>query len=72
MNKTSAIARTPVLSRPTGPYPIGVVDLHLVDGSRPDPWNPPQAYRELMVGVVCPAPPERRPTLISPRWRSTG
>lgn len=48
-------AAVPTLPRPTGPFPIGVVDLHLVDRSRPDPWNPPQPYRELMVSVVYPA-----------------
>jgi predicted dienelactone hydrolase len=46
---------TPVLPRPTGAFPIGVTDLHLIDSSRPDPWNPPQPYRELMVSVVYPA-----------------
>jgi predicted dienelactone hydrolase len=50
-----AAAVTPVLPRPTGRFPIGVVDLHLIDRSRPDPWNPPQADRELMVSVVYPA-----------------
>lgn len=48
-------AATPVLPRPTGGFPLGVVDLHLVDHSRPDPMNPPQPYRELMVSVVYPA-----------------
>ena len=48
-------AATPVLPHPTGGFPIGVVDLHLVDRSRPDPWNPPQSYRELMVSIVYPA-----------------
>jgi dienelactone hydrolase len=50
-----AAAVTPALPRPTGKFPIGVVDLHLVDRSRPDPWNPPQADRELMVSIVYPA-----------------
>jgi len=48
-------AATPQLPRPTGPYQIGVVNLHLIDSSRPDPYNPPQPYRELMVSVVYPA-----------------
>lgn len=50
-----AASATPVLPRPTGGFPLGVVDLHLVDHSRPDPMNPPQPYRELMVSVVYPA-----------------
>ena len=45
----------PRLPRPTGPYQIGAVNLHLVDASRPDLYNPPQTYRELMVSVVYPA-----------------
>lgn len=48
-------AATPVLPRPTGGFPLGVVDLHLIDRSRPDPMNPPQPYRELMVSIVYPA-----------------
>ena len=52
---TSKTSATPRLPRPTGLYPIGVVNLHLVDSSRPDLYNPPQAYRELMVSVVYPA-----------------
>lgn len=51
----AAITPPPVLPRPTGGSPIGVVNLHLTDLSRPDPWNPPQPYRELMVSVVYPA-----------------
>ena len=51
----TARAVIPVLPQPTGRFPIGVVDLHLIDRSRPDPFNPPQSYRELMVSVVYPA-----------------
>ncbi|NUS16079.1 MAG: Tat pathway signal protein [Streptomyces sp.] len=40
---------------PTGRYPVGEVDLHLVDRSRPDPWQPGKAVRELMAGVYYPA-----------------
>ncbi|HET9170503.1 MAG TPA: hypothetical protein VFN97_13755 [Actinospica sp.] len=43
------------LPRPTGPYQVGVEDVYLVDHARPDPWNPPQPYRELMISVVYPA-----------------
>jgi predicted dienelactone hydrolase len=48
-------ATTPQLPQPTGPYPIGVVNLHLVDSSRPDLYDVPRKYRELMVSVVYPA-----------------
>ncbi|MGV9264935.1 alpha/beta hydrolase family protein [Kitasatospora sp. NPDC003701] len=40
---------------PTGPYPVGTVELHLVDASRPDPVAGPGHHRELMVGVWYPA-----------------
>jgi dienelactone hydrolase len=53
-NATSA-ATTPTLPRPSGPYHVGVEDVYLVDHSRPDPWKPPQSYRELMISVVYPA-----------------
>ncbi|WP_020667229.1 hypothetical protein [Amycolatopsis nigrescens] len=42
------------LPAPTGPYPVGTTALHLVDGSRTDPWNG-AATRELMVTVRYPA-----------------
>jgi dienelactone hydrolase len=48
---TAAVA----LPRPTGPYAVGTVALHLVDRSRPDPWLPAVPYRELMVSVYYPA-----------------
>ncbi|MEU4929602.1 hypothetical protein AB0G54_24340 [Streptomyces yokosukanensis] len=53
--KPAPSAATPQLPRPAGPYQIGAVNLHLTDSSRPDPYNPPQTYRELMVSVVYPA-----------------
>ena len=43
------------LPRPAGPYPVGTVSLHLVDGSRPDPVAGPGRFRELMAGVWYPA-----------------
>ncbi|MBG0830326.1 alpha/beta hydrolase [Planomonospora sp. ID67723] len=43
------------LPRPTGPHAVGVTTLHLVDGSRPDPWVPEQKARELMVSIWYPA-----------------
>jgi len=43
------------LPAPTGPYPVGTVSLHLVDGSRPDPVAGPGHYRELMASVWYPA-----------------
>jgi predicted dienelactone hydrolase len=52
---TSPGPRTLTLPPPTGRYAIGVVDLHLLDGSRAEPWNPAQDHRELMVSVVYPA-----------------
>lgn len=39
---------------PTGEYPVGVTQLHLVDGERADPWVPGED-RELMVSVWYPA-----------------
>ncbi|MGW1894705.1 alpha/beta hydrolase family protein, partial [Streptomyces sp. NPDC002004] len=40
---------------PTGPYPVGVVPLHLVDTSRPDPVAGSGHHRELMASVWYPA-----------------
>ncbi|MEV1112655.1 acetylhydrolase [Micromonospora sp. NPDC049751] len=48
------------LPRPTGPYRVGVVPLHLVDRSQPEPLAGPGRYRELMVSVWYPARDERR------------
>ncbi|MCX5096452.1 Tat pathway signal protein [Streptomyces sp. NBC_00365] len=39
---------------PTGRYKVSEVPLHLVDHSRPDPWQTGQNYRELMVSVYYP------------------
>jgi platelet-activating factor acetylhydrolase isoform II len=43
------------LPAPTGPYPVGTVDLHLVDHSRANPWTAAPSYRELMVSLWYPA-----------------
>lgn len=62
---TSAFGAAPVASRnrsrlrlalfpPTGRYPIGTVQLHLVDRSRRDPWVRTRP-RELMISVWYPA-----------------
>jgi predicted dienelactone hydrolase len=45
----------PTLPPPTGNHRIGVVPLHLVDRSRPDPWVSSQPVRELMVSLWYPA-----------------
>ncbi|MER8041648.1 hydrolase [Streptomyces sp. NPDC094032] len=46
---------TPRLPAPTGPWPVGTVDLHLVDRTRRDPLVPSRPFRELMAGVWYPA-----------------
>ncbi|MEA5358618.1 Tat pathway signal protein [Amycolatopsis sp., V23-08] len=43
------------LPAPSGAKRVGVVALHLVDHSRPDPWRPDAGDRELMVSVYYPA-----------------
>ena len=48
------------LPTPTGPYPVGTVPLHLVDGARPDPVAGPGHHRELMAGLWYPARGVRR------------
>ncbi|MGC4879207.1 alpha/beta hydrolase family protein [Micromonospora sp. DT43] len=48
------------LPRPTGPYRVGTVPLHLRDRSRPEPLAGPGRYRELMVSVWYPAGDVRR------------
>jgi dienelactone hydrolase len=45
------------LPRPTGPHAVGRETLHLVDHTRPDPWVPEAAARELMVSMSYPARP---------------
>ncbi|MDH6122358.1 putative dienelactone hydrolase [Kitasatospora sp. GAS204A] len=40
---------------PTGPHPVGTVQLHLVDRSRPDDIAGPGHFRELMATVWYPA-----------------
>ncbi len=42
-----------VLPAPTGPFPVGVEEFHLID-DRPDPWVP-ERDRELMVSAWYPA-----------------
>ncbi|MFH8407858.1 alpha/beta hydrolase [Streptomyces sp. NPDC018019] len=42
------------LPNPTGPYPVGVVELYLVDRGRRDPWGE-IAVREVVVSVFYPA-----------------
>ncbi|MEV4743694.1 alpha/beta hydrolase [Streptomyces sp. NPDC049555] len=51
----AASAVTPLLPPPTGPYPVGVTELYLVDSSRNDPWEPRIGVREVMVSVFHPA-----------------
>lgn len=54
-----AATATPVtglaLPRPTGPYRVGTVALHLVDAARTNPWATTPPDRELMVSVDYPA-----------------
>lgn len=47
-------AVTITLPAPTGPYPVGVTESHLIDASRTDPWDSSQR-RELMVQIWYPA-----------------
>ncbi|GAB3439718.1 alpha/beta hydrolase family protein [Actinophytocola sediminis] len=42
------------LPAPTGSHPVGTTALYLKDTSRPDPWVPSVAYRELMVQLFYP------------------
>ncbi|WP_033346296.1 alpha/beta hydrolase family protein [Catenuloplanes japonicus] len=46
------------LLAPSGPYPVGVRDLHLTDQDRADPWAP-ERRRELMVTLWYPAASDR-------------
>lgn len=52
--RAGALARL-TLPAPTGPYPVGTVNLHLVDHSRANPWAATPSYRELMVSLWYPA-----------------
>src|SRR3954451_18734057 len=59
---TTAQALRLTLPTPTGQKRVGVVQLHLVDRGRPDPWVSSQPVRELMVSVWYPAKrPNDRP-----------
>ncbi|MCT9113917.1 acetylhydrolase [Streptomyces mirabilis] len=62
------------LPRPTGPYPVGTVALHLVDTSRPDPVVGPGHHRELMASVWYPACKAedlpRAPWMAEGAWRA--
>ncbi|MVO88813.1 acetylhydrolase [Streptomyces sp. p1417] len=49
-----------MLPAPTGPYPVGTVQLHLVDRSRPDDIAGTGHFRELMATVWYPARDVRR------------
>ncbi|MFF4006905.1 alpha/beta hydrolase family protein [Streptomyces sp. NPDC001717] len=49
------VATRLTLPVPTGPYPVGTVQLHLVDRSRPDDLAGPGHFRELMATVWYPA-----------------
>ncbi|EPH45332.1 acetylhydrolase [Streptomyces aurantiacus] len=51
---SSATARL-MLPVPTGPHPVGMVELHLVDRSRPDDLAGPGHFREVMATVWYPA-----------------
>lgn len=58
-DSTGATATTPFrfqLPEPTGPYPVGTTELHLVDRARADPWVP-ERTRELMVSLWYPTRP---------------
>jgi predicted dienelactone hydrolase len=51
----SSTGRAVSLPAPTGRWPIGTVDLHLIDRTRHDPLVPSKPFRELMVSVWYPA-----------------
>lgn len=51
------------LPAPTGPYPVGTTDLHLIDHSRANPWMASPAHRELMISLWYPATDVRRVSL---------
>jgi hypothetical protein len=52
--RAAALARL-TLPAPTGPYPVGTVELHLVDRARANPWAADPSYRELMISLWYPA-----------------
>ncbi|MEV5410844.1 lipase [Thermopolyspora sp. NPDC052614] len=69
---TAAVTADPIkltLPEPTGPYPIGVVQAHLIDENRADPWKPDRR-RELMVSIWYPARADRDKPLAP--WLSPG
>ncbi|MFK0247803.1 alpha/beta hydrolase family protein [Amycolatopsis azurea] len=60
---TGAAAAGPApmkLPEPTGLYPVGTKELHLVDRDRVDPWT--GKPREMMVSLWYPSFPDGRPT----------
>ena len=59
---TAAEDPVPRLPPPTGRHAVGTTSLHLVDTSRPDPWEPSAPHRELMVSVFYPAARGHGPT----------
>jgi hypothetical protein len=68
---TSAVAAglIPIrLAGPTGPAPVGAVELHLVDPSRTDPWS--GQSREVMATVTYPAADVRGRAMLP--WLPTG
>ncbi|MFB7999354.1 alpha/beta hydrolase family protein [Streptomyces sp. NPDC056002] len=56
------------LAGPTGPLPVGAVELHLIDPSRTDPWS--GQAREVMVTVTYPAADVRERALLP--WLPAG
>ncbi|WP_371524987.1 acetylhydrolase [Streptomyces sp. NBC_01283] len=58
--EADAAARRLMLPAPRGPYPVGTVQLHLVDRSRPDTVAGPGHFRELMATIWYPARNVRR------------
>lgn len=49
------VASNPSLPEPTGPHPVGVRHLRMVDMARPEPFVETTSARELMVSVLYPA-----------------
>ncbi len=76
--KPGSTPLTLTLPAPTGPYRVGTTSLHLVDGSRRDPWVPSRTRRELMVSLWYPALPapgrgvaRQLPAGTAARWAAT-